>query len=790
MHNCRTGVRLHLGLRISSFFRISGIRTSDFSSSQPSLHLASHSPALLIAALLFVVTPLAIPATNETNSSLLTLKRIFDSSEFSGDSFSARWLEDASGYTTFESSKETSGGRDLVRHDPKTGTKEILVPAAEFIPSDESSPLRIDGHTWSKDKSRLLLYTNSKKVWRTNSRGDYWVLDRTSRELFKLGGDALPSTLMFAKFSPDGRRVAYVRDRNIYVEDLGSRHITALTTTDSPDIINGTFDWVYEEEFSLRDGFRWSPDGRFIAYWQLNTEGVREVPLVNNTAGLYPTTQLIKYPKTGEMNAACRVGAVEIETGKTRWLAVPGDPRNNYIFDVEWPEGSKEVFLQQLNRLQNTNHVMLADPVTGEVRTILTDADAAWVEAHQNLKWLDCGKRFVWSSERDGWEHLYLGSRENGKLKLATPGDFNVTGLMHVDEKGKWLYFMASPDNPTQLYLYRTHFNGKKRERLTPADQPGTHSYQISSDGRWAIHTVSRFDEPPVTDLVSLPDHKQIRVLEENKKLKAKLDELKQPATEFLRVPVADGVELDAWSIKPPDFDAAKKYPLLIYVYGEPAGQTVKDSWGGKSHLWHLMLAQQGYIIMSFDNRGTAAPRGRNWRKLIYRQIGILAPDDQAAALKHVIATRPYVDAARIGIWGWSGGGSMTLNAMFKHPDLYHTGISIASVPNMRFYDTIYQERYMGLPADNADGYKNGSPITFAGQLKGNLLLIHGTGDDNCHYQGAEKLVNELVRHNKPFQMMSYPNRSHGISEGANTTMHLRQLMTSYLVEKLPPGAR
>ncbi len=733
---------------------------------------------------------LPVVAADTTNSPLLTVKRIFDSGEFGGEGFSARWLEDSSGYTTFESSKAASGGRDLVRHDPKTGAKEILVPAADFVPPGSSSPLGIDDHIWSKDRSRLLLFTNRKRVWRTHSRGDYWVLDRSSHELIKLGGDAPASTLMFAKFSPDARRVAYVRERNIYVEDLQSRRITALTTNTSSDIINGTFDWVYEEEFFLRDGFRWSPDGRFIAYWQLNTEGVREVPLVNNTGGLYPTTQLIKYPKTGEMNSSCRVGAVEIASGQTRWMDVPGDPRNHYIFDLEWPEGSKEIFLQQLNRLQNTNRVMLADPVTGAVKTILTDGDAAWVEAHQNLKWIDGGKRFVFWSERDGWNHLHLAKRKGGKLKLATPGDYDVTDLVHVDEKDEWLYFMASPENPTQRYLYRTRFSGRQLERVTPKDQTGTHSYQISPDGRWAFHTSSTFDQPSVTEFISLPDHKLVRMLEDNKKLKEKLAELKQPTTEFFRVPVAEGVELDAWCIKPPDFDAAKKYPLLIYVYGEPAGSTVKDTWGGKSHLWHLMLAQQGYLVMSIDNRGTDTPRGRAWRKSIYRQIGILASQDQATALTNVIAARPYVDAKRIGIWGWSGGGSMTLNAMLRHPDLYHTGISIASVPNMRFYDTIYQERYMGLPADNADGYRNGSPLTFASQLKGNLLLIHGTGDDNCHYQGVETLVNEFIRHNKPFRMMSYPNRSHSISEGANTTLHLRELMTSFLHEKLPAGAR
>lgn len=736
------------------------------------------------------MTTLAPRAADETNSTALTVKRIFASGDFDGEGFSGRWLEDGSGYTTFETSKATGSGQDLVFHDPKTDACEVMVPAADFVPPRESSPLGIDAHSWSKDRSKLLIFTNSKKVWRTNSRGDYWVLDRTSHELRKLGGDAPASSLMFAKFSPDGGRVAYVRDRNIYVEDLHSRRITALTTNSSPDIINGTFDWVYEEEFFLRDGFRWSPDGRFIAYWQLDTEGVREVPLVNNTDGLYPKTQLIRYPKTGEINSACRIGVVEAAGGETRWLQIPGDPRNHYLFDLEWPEGSPEIFLQQLNRLQNTNRVMLADPLTGNIRTLLTDVDTAWVEPHQNLKWLEGGKRFVFASERDGWEHLYLADREDGSLKLLTPGKHDVIELVCVDDKCGQIYFMASPHNPTQRYLYRSPVNGGKALRVTPDSQPGTHSYQISSDGRWAFHTWSRQELPATTELISLPDHHQVRMLSENKKLKERVAQLKLPATEFFRVPVDKGVELDAWCIRPPDFDAAKKYPLLIHVYGEPAGSTVKDAWGGATQLWHEMLARQGYLVMSFDNRGTATPRGREWRKSIYRQVGILASRDQAEALKHVLDTRPYIDPARVGIWGWSGGGSMTLNALLRYPELYSTGIAIASVPNMRLYDTIYQERYMGLPDDNAEGYRKGSPLTYADQLKGNLLLVHGTGDDNCHYQGAEALVNEFIRHDRPFQMMAYPNRSHSINEGSGTTVHLRELMTSYLNEKLPPGPR
>jgi len=752
--------------------------------------LGSLGPIAVGLCLVFSSGTSAAGAADPTNSPLLTVKGIFAGDDPEGGSFAGRWLKDVPAYTTFEESKAPSGGKDLVRHDPRTGAKEVLVPASDFIPSGATAPLAIEDHAWSEDRSRLLIFTNSKRVWRANSRGDYWVLDRTSHELIPIGGDATSSTLMAAKFSPDGNRVAYVRERNLYVQDLQSRRITALTSDTSPEIINGTFDWVYEEELYLRDGFRWSQDGRSIVYWQLDTTGVREVPLVNNTDGLYPRTQMVKYPKTGDLNSSARVGVVAAAGGPTRWLDVPGDPREHYIFDVGCPEGAGDIFLQQLDRLQKTNRVMLADLGTGAVKPLFTDTDAAWVDAHQGLKWIDGGKRFIAWSERDGWKHLHIGRRDTGKLKTATRGDFDVTGLVHVDEKGEWIYFIASPDAPTQRYLYRSRFNGRHRERLTPAGRPGTHSYQASSDGRWAFHTWSTFDEPPVTELVSLPDHKQVRMLEENKKLKERVAALTRPSTEFFRVPVAEGVELDAWCIKPPDFDPTKKYPLLVHVYGEPAGSTVKDAWGGKGHLWHLMLAQQGYLVMSFDNRGTDTPRGRAWRKSIYRQVGILASQDQSEALKKVVATRPYVDAGRIGIWGWSGGGSMTLNCLLRYPDLYQVGISVAAVPNMRFYDTIYQERYMGLPSDNVDGYRNGSPITFAGQLKGDLLLIHGTGDDNCHYQGQETLVNELIRQDKQFRMMSYPNRTHAIKEGANTTLHLRELMTSFLREKLPAGPR
>jgi dipeptidyl-peptidase-4 len=725
----------------------------------------------------------------KADPSLLTIDRIYNSSDFTPQCASATWLPDGSGYTTLEKSGKTTA-KDIVRHSPDSAEKSVLVSAAQLTPDLETGPISIEGYEFSKDHSRVLVYTNSKRVWRRRTRGDYWMLDRSSNDLRKLGGDGPASTMMFARFSPRADRVAYVRHRNIYVEDLSSGEITKLTETPTDDIINGTFDWVYEEELSLRDGFRWSPDGNAIAFWQLNTEGVRRFPLVNNAAGFYPEVMWFAYPKTGETNPVCRLGVVNLRTRTTKFLSVPGDPRDHYIARMDWAGNSNEIVLQQLNRLQNRNAVMLANVSQDKIRTMLTVHDDAWVDVRDEMHWVEGHSMFTFVSEQDGWRHIYLASRDGEKSSLITDVKFDAVQLLEVDEEARLVYFIASPDNPTQRYLYAVGFDGTDLRRVTPEGQPGTHGYSISPDGRYAVHSYSSFDVPSVTDIVELPSHKSVKSLATNEKLKTTLAKVAREPVEFFRVNIGDGVELDGWCIKPPGFDKTKKYPLLIYVYGEPAGQTVLDRWGGNSYLWHQMMAQKGYVVMSFDNRGTPAPRGREWRKCVYLKVGDLHPQDQAAAARAVLKERPYLDSSRVGIWGWSGGGSSTLHAMFKFPDLYHTGISIAPVPNQRYYDTIYQERYMGLPRDNVEGYRKGSAMNFASGLKGNLLVIHGTGDDNCHYQTTELLINELIRHNKPFSMFAYPNRTHSIREGKNTTRHLREMMTKYFLDNLPAEAR
>ncbi len=734
------------------------------------------------------------------------LRRVFFDREFDAKTFGpARWLAGGEAYVTLEPSAGRAGVRDIVRYETVSGKREVLVTASQLTPAGSHQPLKIDDYAFSRDLKRLLIFTNSVRVWRLNTRGDYWVLDRDAGTLKKLGAGAQPSSLMFAKFSPEGTRVAYVRANNIYVEDLGSGKIRPLTQDGSETTINGTSDWVYEEEFFLRDGFRWSPDGRRIAYWQFNTRGVGDFPLIYYTGGphevvaripyprfgVYPAIQHIPYPQPGTSNSAVRVGVVNAAGGTTRWIAVPGDPRNNYIPRMEWGANSQELVLEHLNRLQNTNDVLLADAATGEVRRIFRDQDKAWVDVVENLRWIHAGKELLWLSEQDGWRHVYAISRQGSGAKRIVTGDFDVIEVSTVDPLDKWLYFLASPEKATQRYLYRVRLDGAApAERVTPANQLGTHGYDFSPDGRWAFHTYSTFDIPPVTELVRFPGHETVRVLEDNAALRSKLAALIPIPTEFFRADIGEGVVLDGWMIKPRDFDPARKYPLLIQVYGEPAGQTVLDQWAGGLTAFHHLLANEGYLVMSVDNRGTPAPRGRAWRKVVYGSVGVLSAKEQAEALQTLELQRPYIDSSRIAVWGASGGGSNTLNLMFRHPELYAVGMAVAPVPDQRLYDTIYQERYMGLPQHNVEGYRQGSPINFAEGLRGRLLIVHGSGDDNVHFQGTQLLLNRLIELGKPFDFMEYPNRTHSLTEGQGTQVHLYTLLARYLEEHLPGGPR
>ncbi len=724
-----------------------------------------------------------------TDSTTITLEQIFSSDYFSPAWVPpTRWAADGKSYYAFE--RRTEGrGTDLVQVDPVTLAKSVVVRSEQLTPAGDSTPLRLSGFRFSTDGRRLLIFTNTARVWRQHTRGDYWVLELGTGTLRKLGGStAKAQTLMFAKFSPQGDRVAYVRENNLYVERLKDGKITALTRDGSRTTINGTFDWVYEEEFDNRDGFRWSPDGRRIAYWQLDASGVRDFLLINNTDSLYSFTTPIQYPKVGTTNSSVRVGVVSAGGGSTRWMQVPGDPRNIYLARMEWAANSDQIVMQHLNRLQNTLTVLQGDAKTGQVTPILLDRDSAWVDVVSDWAWFDRGSRFLWISERDGWRHAYSVSRDGKEVRLLTPGAYDIDDVVAIDSVGGSLYFRASPDNATQRYLFRVPLAGGPVERLSPMDQAGTHNYQAAPGGAFAIHTYSSITTPPTTELIRLPSHEVVRTLGDNAELKRRYGLLRRGPAKFVRVDAGNDVTLDGLVMYPTGFDSTKRYPVMFYVYGEPAGQTAKDTWSTIDP-WHLMLTQRGYAVITLDNRGTPTLRGREWRKSVYRKIGVVATEDQAGAAR-TIGRWSWVDSTRFGIWGWSGGGSMTLNMMFRTPGLYQTGMSVAPVPDTHLYDTIYQERYMGLPQQNEADYVASSPLTFATGLRGNLLVVHGTGDDNVHYQGTERLINALVAANKPFQMMAYPNRTHGIFEGEGTTLHLYGLLTSFLEGHLAAGGR
>lgn len=741
---------------------------------------------------IFYLTILSSIVFAQVDEGLLTIDKIFNSNDFRGQrGGSTEWLPDGNGYTALEPSATIKNGEDIVKVDPKTGAKVILVSAENLTPQDSKEPLSIESYSWSPNASKLIIFTNGKKVWRYNTKGDYWVFDLVGKSLYQLGKTLPASSLMFAKVSPDGTKAAYVSKHNIYVENLSNHEIKPLTTNGSETLINGTFDWVYEEEFECRDGFRWSPDSKRIAYWQLDASGVRDFYMINNTDSLYSYIIPVQYPKAGQTLSACKVGVISADGGETIWMKLQGDPRNNYVPRMEWAASSEEIIMQYMNRDQNTNRVILGNVATGNLTNVLTETDTAWLDVVDDLKWLDNGKSFTWISERSGWKQMYNVSRDGKTIKPITNGNFDIIEIKLIDDKKGYIYYIASPDNAIQKYLWRAKIDGKgKPEKLTPVQYNGTNTYEISPNAAWAIHTYSGFNCPTEIYLISLPDYKIAKQVVDNAKLKANFAKLKKLPTEQIKVTIDGNVDIDGYIIKPYNFDPTKKYPVLFYVYSEPFSSTVNDRWGGNNYLWHLMLAQKGYIVMSFDNRGTPAPKGREWRKSLYLKIGAMNSSDQAKIAIEVGKKFNFVDTSRYGVWGWSGGGSATLNAMFRYPDIYKTGIAVAPVADIHLYDAIYQERFSSTPQLHPEVYIQGSPITFAQNLKGNLLIAHGTGDDNVHYQGTEKLFNKLIENNKHFTMLVYPNRSHSIREGKGTTIHLYNELTRYLLQNLEPGGK
>ncbi len=686
---------------------------------------------------------------------------------------------------------------NLVRIDPKKDISTILIKKEQFTIKGESAPLEPENFTFSNDNSKLLLFVNSAKVWRYNTRGDYWILDIAKNQLHQLGKNLPDQSLMFAKFSPNNKNVAYVSEHNIFSEDLASGIIKKLTVDGSRKLINGTFDWVYEEEFGCRDGFRWSPDSKQIAYWQVDANKIRDYYMLNSTDSVYSKVIPVEYPKVGESPSPVKVGVVSLATSVTRWMKIEGDPRQNYIPRMEWSDVN-ELIVQQLDRKQQESKLIYCNTNDGNTKTFWAESDDAWVDLNNEdpsgWNWINDKQDFLWVSEKDGWRHIYKISRDGKNTTLLTKGEFDIAQIKATDEINNYIYFSASPSNATQSYLYRVHINNLiKSAKDEPAELlsgnvlKGTHTYTISPNGKIAMHGFSNHNTPEVTEWVSLPENKVYNVeksISKNIKIDPSIN------VEYLKILTVDNITLDAWINKPKNFDPKKKYPMVVYVYGEPAATTVDDVYGNHDNfLYDRSMSDDGYIQVAIDNRGTPSLRGAAWRKSIYRRNGQINIRDMAMGIKKILDF-PYIDKGRVAVWGWSGGGSSTLHLLFQFPDLFKTGVAIAAISNLLYYDNIYTERYMGLPQENMQDYIKGSAINYANGLKGNLLLIHGSGDDNVHYSNAEALVNELIKYNKQFQFMEYPNRTHGISEGEGTWRHLSTLYSNYIRTNCPPGAK
>lgn len=695
---------------------------------------------------------------------------------------SVNWAKDGNSYY-----QNVSG--EIVNVSLPKGERKTII-GADLLNSSGKN-IRVRSFQLNSDGTKALIYTNSKRVWRQDTRGDYWVADMTNNTMKQIGKDKPASSLMFAKFSPDGSKVAYVSGHNIYVEDLATGQSKALTTDGTTRLINGTFDWAYEEEFDCRDGFRWSPDGNSIAYWQIDARNIRNFLMINNTDSIYAFNVPVEYPKVGQDPSACKIGVVDVASAKTKWLAVPGSAVQNYIPRMDWVPNTNNIILQQLNREQNVSTVYLANTSTNAIKEVYKETDKAWIDAIDKFDWINNNKAFVLKTDRDGWAHLYSVNIDNKKVSLITNGNYDVMSVNLIDEANNAVYFSASPNNATQKYLYKTKLDGKgKLEQITPSVLPGTHTYTISPTGAFALHSYQSSTVRPVNEWMNFKTNNPLTMAGSITNQMASQTAAKNKV-EFFKVTTEDGVELDGWMKKPDNFDRTKKYPVVFYVYGEPASATALDVYGaGINRLYTGDMAKDGYIYISMDNRGAPVPKGKAWRKAIYKNIGQLNVRDQAMAAKKLLATHSFMDKDRVAVWGWSGGGSSTLNLLFQYPEIYKTGISIAPVANQLTYDNIYQERYMGTPFPTTDAYVAGSPVTHAKNLKGNLLLVHGTGDDNVHYQNAEMLINELVKYRKTFQLMSYPNRSHSISEGEGTSEHLALTFTKFLKENCPAGGK
>ncbi|WBO84263.1 S9 family peptidase [Hymenobacter yonginensis] len=728
------------------------------------LWLATAGPALV---------PALLPTASAQQKQNITLEDIWQKGTFAAKSVPGfNWMNDGRFYSSLDEGS-------LVQHDVTTGQPvQTLVAATALQLPGQPQPLPVDGYSFNADEQQVLFSTATEPIYRRSSKSTFYIYNRQSKQLTPLS--QAPGKQLYATFSPDGKRVAFVRDNNLFVTDLATMRETAVTTDGALNkIINGGTDWVYEEEFEFAQGFQWSPDSRYVAFYTFDESQVPEYNM-QEWGALYPKDYRYKYPKAGEKNSIVSVSAYDVAAAKTTKLDV-GPEQNQYIPRILWTQTADLLSIRRMNRLQNKLEILHANARTGQSQVVLTDTDAAYVEVNDDLRYLQGGKEFLFSSEKDGYRHLYLYTMGGKLVRQLTKGPWEITSIDGFDEKKGLVYYTSTEASPLQRHLYRVDLKGKGKTRLSEAGR-GTDAANMSADTRYYLNYHSEAGVPAVVSLRSGQDGKLVKVLEDNAKLRDKLSQYNLATPEFFSFKTSEGVELNGQMLKPTNFDASKKYPVLMHVYGGPGSQTNADSWGGTNYLWHQMLTENGYIVVIVDGRGTGA-RGAAFKKVTYANLGKLETVDQGEGAKY-LASLPYVDKARIGIWGWSFGGYMTALALTKNADLFKMGISVAPVTNWRYYDTVYTERFLKTPQENPAGYDDNSPVQHADKLKGKLLLVHGTGDDNVHFQNSVAFTDAMIKANKDYQTLYYPNRNHGIY-GGTTRLHLYRQMTDFVLKNL-----
>jgi dipeptidyl-peptidase 4 len=632
----------------------------------------------------------------------------------------------------------------------------------------------IDSYTFSNDEKQILIANNTSPIFRHSFTATYYLYNLATKDLTKVLENVQEPT-----FSPDGTKIGYAKENNLFIYDIASKAITQVTTDGKKnEIINGITDWVYEEEFAFVRAFDWSADSKKLAFIRFDESKVPQFSMDMYQKDLYPTSQTFKYPKAGEKNSEVSLHVFEIGSKSAKKINL-GNYSDFYIARMKWTNDADILSAQVLNRHQDNLDLIFVDGTTGTAKVVLNEKDKAYVDVTDNLTFLK-DNSFIWTSEKDGFNHIYLYDK-SGKLKnQVTKGKWEVTNYYGFDEKTKTVFYQSVENGSTVRDVYKISLDGKKKVKLS--SQVGTNGATFSPDFTYYINTFSSVTTPPTYTLNSSKDGKQVQEIVNNTALVDKIKKYDLPTKEFFELTTEKGHKLNAWMIKPKDFDANKKYPVFMYQYSGPGSQEVANNWLDTNDMWFMMLSQQGYITVCVDGRGTGY-KGADFKKCTQKELGKFEVEDQIDAAK-VIGNYTYVDKSRIGIFGWSYGGFMSSNCLFKGADVFKMAIAVAPVTNWRFYDSVYTERYLQTPQENASGYDENSPINHVSKLKGNFLLIHGTADDNVHVQNSMQMIEALVQANKQFDWAIYPDKNHGIY-GGKTRIQLFNKMTNYIKEKL-----